>query len=86
VCLGATAAQTLIAPNFRVMRQRGQIIKSKLASLVTATVHPSSILRAPDSEARRIAMKEFVADLKNIARPAACFRAAAKEVKRRCKG
>ncbi len=68
VCLGATAAQALMAPSFRVLRQRGQMMKSTLAPLITATVHPSSILRAPDSESRHAAMKEFVADLKNIAR------------------
>ncbi len=68
VCLGATAAQALIAPNIRVMRQRGEMMKSALAPLITATVHPSSILRAPDSEPRHTAMNEFVADFKSIAR------------------
>jgi uracil-DNA glycosylase len=68
VCLGVTAAQALIAPDFRVMHQRGQIMKSALAPLITATVHPSSILRAPDIESRHAAMKEFITDLKSIAR------------------
>lgn len=50
VCLGATAAQALISRDFRVSRQRGEMMKSPLAPLITATVHPSSILRARDDE------------------------------------
>jgi DNA polymerase len=53
VCLGATAAQALLGRTFRVSRQRGQFVPSALAPLVTATVHPSSILRAPDESSRR---------------------------------
>src|SRR5579862_4305450 len=68
VCLGATAAQALISRDFRVSRQRGEMIKSPLAPLITATVHPSSILRAPDDESRPAEMRQFVADLKKIAR------------------
>ncbi|HYR79800.1 MAG TPA: UdgX family uracil-DNA binding protein [Candidatus Dormibacteraeota bacterium] len=68
VCLGATAAQALISRDFRVSRQRGELLKSPLAPLITATVHPSSILRSPDDESRHLAMKEFVEDLKKIAR------------------
>jgi uracil-DNA glycosylase len=67
VCLGATAAQALISRNFRVSRKRGELMKSPLAPMITATVHPSSILRSPDDESRHLAMKEFVADLKKIA-------------------
>ena len=52
VCLGSTAAQAVIGPKFRVSIQRAQFVKSPLAPLVTATVHPSSILRAPSDEAR----------------------------------
>src|SRR5204863_9209265 len=63
VCLGATAAQTLLGRSFKVSTQRGRFVESPLAPLVTATVHPSSILREPDSEARRQAMKNFVRDL-----------------------
>jgi len=68
VCLGSTAAQALIARDFRVLRQRGEVMKSPLAPLLAATVHPSSILRAPDHESRHTAMRQFVEDLKTIAR------------------
>jgi len=67
VCLGATAAQALIGPTFRVTMSRGEFIPSTLAAYVMATVHPSSILRAPDDEARHVEMKRFVADLKRVA-------------------
>jgi uracil-DNA glycosylase family protein len=67
VCLGATAAQALLGRKFRVTEQRGEFLKSQLAPFVMATVHPSSILRAPDEQARRDAMKHFIADLKKIA-------------------
>ena len=53
VCLGATAAQALLGPQFKVSKQRGQFIESALAPYIMATVHPSSILRAPDDETRR---------------------------------
>jgi uracil-DNA glycosylase len=66
VCLGATAAQALLGRGFKVTQQRGTFVESPLAPLVTATVHPSSILRAPDDEARREEMREFIADLKKI--------------------
>ncbi|MGH9957731.1 MAG: UdgX family uracil-DNA binding protein [Pyrinomonadaceae bacterium] len=52
VALGATAAQSLLGAKFRVTKQRGQFIESTLAPYVMATVHPSSILRAPDEETR----------------------------------
>ena len=68
VCLGATAAQALLGKAFKVSQQRGQFVESSLAPLVTATVHPSSILRAPDDEARHLEMRRFVQDLKKIAR------------------
>jgi uracil-DNA glycosylase family protein len=67
VCLGATAAQALLGKSFKVSKQRGTFVESSLAPLVTATVHPSSILRAPDDDARREEMKRFVADLKKVA-------------------
>jgi uracil-DNA glycosylase len=67
VCLGATAAQALLGPSFRVTRQRGELLDSDLAPKVLATVHPSSILRAPDEEARELAYKGFVADLVRVA-------------------
>jgi len=68
VCLGATAAQALLGKDFRVSRQRGEFIESPLAQFVMATVHPSSILRAADEEARRDEMDRFIGDLKKIAR------------------
>ena len=66
VCLGATAAQTLLGKEFRVSTQRGQPIPSTLAPFVMATVHPSSILRA-DEESRQIEFERFVADLTLVA-------------------
>jgi uracil-DNA glycosylase len=68
VCLGATAAQALFGKDFRVNSQRGQLVDSELAPYATATVHPSSILRAPDDEAREAQMAAFVKDLKKIAK------------------
>lgn len=68
VSLGATAAQALLGPQFRVTKQRGQFIESTLAPYVIATVHPSSILRAPDDETRRLDYRSFVNDLKKLAR------------------
>jgi uracil-DNA glycosylase family protein len=67
VCLGATAAQSLLGKEFSVMRQRGKFVPSPLAHHVMATVHPSSILRATDSESRREQMKAFVQDLRKVA-------------------
>jgi DNA polymerase len=66
VCLGATAAQALLGRSFRVSTQRGQWVASRLAPRLMATVHPSSILRAPDDDARRVEMERFVADLARI--------------------
>jgi len=66
VALGATAAQTLLGSKFRVTTQRGQFLESTLAPYVMATVHPSSILRAPDEETRRLEYKRFVDDLKKL--------------------
>ena len=68
VCLGATAAQALLGRKFKVTQQRGQFVTSPLAPLVTATVHPSSILRAPDDETRRAERARFVEDLKTVAK------------------
>ena len=66
VCLGATAAQALLGRTFRVSRDRGTFAPSSLAPLVMATVHPSSILRAPDDESRREEMRRFVEDLQKV--------------------
>jgi uracil-DNA glycosylase len=68
VALGATAAQALLGPQFRVTKQRGQFIESDLAPYVMATVHPSSILRAPDDETRRLEYRLFIDDMKKLAR------------------
>jgi len=64
VCLGATAAQSLLGRDFSVMRDRGKFVPSELAPYVMATVHPSSILRAPDEESRLAQKEMFVADLR----------------------
>jgi uracil-DNA glycosylase len=68
VALGATAAQALFGRSFRVTRERGRPVDSDLAPVAMATVHPSSILRAPDEEARREERKAFVSDLRALAR------------------
>ena len=68
VCLGATAAQALLGRTFKVTQQRGTFVESSLAPFVSATVHPSSILRAPDEASRREEMRAFVADLTRIAK------------------
>jgi DNA polymerase len=63
VCLGATAAQALLGRNFRLTRERGLFVDSPLARFVTATVHPSALLRQPDAERRRHEYGLFVRDL-----------------------
>ena len=67
VALGATAAQTLLGKSFRVSQQRGDVLTSPMAGRVLATVHPSSILRAPDEETRHAEMERFVDDLAKVA-------------------
>ena len=64
VCLGATAAQALLGRDFRVSRQRGELVDSPLAPKAMATVHPSSILRAEDRDTQ---FREFVRDLEKVA-------------------
>ncbi len=64
VCLGATAAQAIFGSSFRVTRERGKVLSSKLASKVVATVHPSSLLRQPDEESREREYDRFVVDLR----------------------
>ena len=66
VCLGATAAQALLGRQFKVSTQRGVWVESPLAPFVMATVHPSSLLRAPDDETRRREMQRLIADLKRV--------------------
>jgi uracil-DNA glycosylase len=51
VLLGATAAQSLLGRSFRVTKERGRLLDSDLAELVTATIHPSAVLRSDDREA-----------------------------------
>jgi DNA polymerase len=66
VCLGATAAQALLGRQFRVSVQRGKLVSSSIAPRVMATVHPSSLLRAPDEETRRREIHLFAEDLKRV--------------------
>ena len=68
VCLGATAAHALLGPAFRVTQHRGEFIQSTLAPIVLATVHPSSLLRAPDDETRHRETERFIDDLRLVAR------------------
>lgn len=67
VCLGATAAQALLGRSFRVTQDRGRAVEVPGLPRVLATVHPSSILRAPDEETREIERSRFVEDLKKAA-------------------
>ena len=68
VCLGASAAQSLLGKQFRVTQQRGKVMPSSRAPQVVATVHPSSILRAQDDASRHAQMEEFVRDLRFVAK------------------
>lgn len=67
LCLGSTAAQALLGKDFRVTRERGNFVESDLAEYVSATVHPSSILRAHDADRER-EIAAFVADLRVVAK------------------
>src|SRR5215212_1545272 len=67
VCLGATAAQALLGRQFRVTRQRGEVVDSGYGIPAIATVHPSSILRAEDED-REHEFAAFVDDLATIKR------------------
>ena len=64
VCMGATAAQAIFGPAFRVTRDRGKLFSSDIAPKVMATVHPSSLLRQPDEESREREYARFVVDLR----------------------
>jgi len=70
VCLGATAAQAIFGPSFRVTRDRGKVLDSQFAPRVLATVHPSSLLREPDEESREREYRLFVKDLRAALRAA----------------
>jgi uracil-DNA glycosylase len=67
VCLGASAAQSLLGRDFRVSQQRGQLVESGHAPYVIATVHPSSILRSQDDDSRHLQMEAFIDDLRKVA-------------------
>jgi DNA polymerase len=67
VCLGATAAQALLGKAFKVTRQRGEVVPLAFGPVALATVHPSSILRAPDEAARHAETERFVEDLRRVA-------------------
>ncbi len=68
VCLGATAAQSLLGRSFRVTQQRGQLMQFRDGMKIAATVHPSSILRAPEEDSRHREMQLFITDLRVIAK------------------
>jgi DNA polymerase len=68
VCLGATAAQALIGKQHRVLKDRSRFFEHPMAKSVTATVHPSAILRAPDADRRRTDYEAFVKDLEGVRR------------------
>ena len=63
VCLGATAAQSLLGADFRITRQRGELLETEWAPWLTATHHPAAILRAPEQETRDQMRAELVSDL-----------------------
>jgi DNA polymerase len=67
VLLGATAAQVLLGSSFRVTKERGRFVEWSYGPRVTATVHPSSILRAPDEGSRQAELARFVQDLELVA-------------------
>jgi uracil-DNA glycosylase len=67
VLLGATASKALLGSAFRLTRHRGELLDSELAPLVTATIHPSAILRAPDEEARQAERQALADDLRVVA-------------------
>jgi uracil-DNA glycosylase len=68
VCLGATAAQSVLGAQFKLTQHRGTMQTSPMAAQVLATIHPSAVLRAPDSEGRRLAYESLVDDLKVVAK------------------
>ena len=68
ICLGASAAQSVLGPQFKLMQHRGEVLPSTLAEHVVATIHPSAVLRAPDSEGRRAAFAMLVEDLRVAAK------------------
>jgi len=76
VCLGATAAQSLLGRDFRVTKSRGQVMTTEWAPWTIATLHPSALLRIPDRALKENTMAEFESDLKLVAKHLAKLRAA----------
>ncbi|MCC7365093.1 MAG: UdgX family uracil-DNA binding protein [Dehalococcoidia bacterium] len=76
VCLGATAAQSLLGAGFQVTRHRGEFVASPIAPLVTATIHPSAVLRQRDDAARQRERELLIADLRRVRERLAELRAA----------
>jgi DNA polymerase len=68
VCLGATAAQSIMGKTFKVTKERGRAVTAAFGGIVIASVHPSSVLRAPDAESRAQAERDFIADMKKVAK------------------
>jgi uracil-DNA glycosylase len=68
VLLGATAAQAVWGPAFRITKERGVVKSGTLAKAILATIHPSAVLRAPDDEARKQLFESLVADLRLVAK------------------
>ncbi len=66
VCLGATAAQSVFGAAYRVTRERGLFVEHPWAPEATSTIHPSAVLRAPDSAQRHLEYEHLVADLKKV--------------------
>jgi DNA polymerase len=67
VLLGATAAQSVWGPQFRIMKERGVVKRGELANAILATIHPSAVLRAPDDDARHQLFQTLVDDLRLVA-------------------
>ena len=67
VALGATAAKALLGASFRVSRERGRLLDSDIAPLVSATIHPSAILRSRGEEEREAERQAFAQDLGVVA-------------------
>jgi uracil-DNA glycosylase len=66
VCLGATAAQSILGSSYRLTKEHGKFVPHALAPHVTSTIHPSAILRAPDEDQRHAQYRGFVADLEKV--------------------
>lgn len=66
VCLGATATSSILGSAYRLTKERGRFVRHAWAPYVTATIHPSAILRVPDRDARHEAYRDLVADLKKV--------------------